>query len=122
MAATSAAIFSVLAISNNKTTPLSTIGGKRGLDIGGESLAGDPSDLRAHRLDRGHQRVRQRHRPQHVEAELGARLGVGRNAAWIVVGRAGNKPGTNPRQWMLFQAPPKDRERLSLAEVCCRPS
>jgi hypothetical protein len=35
MAAMSAAIFSVLAINNSTTTPLSTIGGKVALNIGG---------------------------------------------------------------------------------------
>jgi hypothetical protein len=89
-------------------------GRKRGLDIGSQPFAGDPSDLRAHRLDRGHQRVRHWHCPEHVEAELGARLGVGRNTAWIVVNRAGYKPGTEPRQRMLFDAAPKDCQRSRL--------
>ena len=81
---------------------------ERGLDVGGKSLAGDPADARAHGLDRGHQREGQRHRPQHVEAELRARLGVGGDAAWIVVGHAGDKPRPDPRQRVLLQATPKD--------------
>jgi hypothetical protein len=85
---------------------------ERGLDIGSESLAGNPSDLRAHGLDRGHQRIRQWHRSEHVEAELGSRLGIGRNAARIVVSRAGDKSGTELRQRMLFQAPPNHLKRF----------
>ncbi len=81
---------------------------ERGLDVGGKSFPGDPADARAHGLDRGHQREGQRHRPQHVEAELSARLGVGGDAARIVVGHAGDEPRPDPRQRVLLQAAPKN--------------
>ena len=90
---------------------------ERGLDVGGESLAGDPADARAHGLDRRHQREGQRHRPQHVEAELRARLGIGGDAAGIVVGHAGDESRPDPRQRMFFQANPKGFERRSCAAV-----
>ena len=80
---------------------------KRGLDVGGQPLAGDPADARAHGLDRRHQREGQRHRPQHVEAELRAGLGIGGDAAGVVVGDAGDQPRADPRQRMLLQAAPK---------------
>ena len=50
-------------------------------------------DLGADKLDRRHQRIGQHHRPEHVEAELGAGLRIGRNAARVVVRRAGDEPG-----------------------------
>ena len=84
---------------------------ERGLDVGGKALAGDPPDLRAHGLDRGHQRVGQWHRPQHVEAELGARLRIGGNAARVVIGHAGDETRTKPRQGMLFQPLPYQAKR-----------
>lgn len=37
-----------------------------------------------------------------------ARLGVGGYAAWVVVSHAGDKPGPDPRQRVLFQAAPKN--------------
>src|SRR5207248_1034517 len=71
-----------------------------------KALARDPSDLRAHGLDRGHQRIGQRHGPEHVEAKLRPRLRVGGNTAWVVVGHAGDQSGTEPRQRMLPEAAP----------------
>ena len=84
---------------------------KRRLDVGREPLAGDPADLRTQRLDRGHQRVGQWHRPEHVEAELGPRLRVGRDAAGIVVGRSRDNARTDPCQRMFLDAAPKVRKR-----------
>ena len=43
-----------------------------------------------------------------VEAELSPGLGVGGNAAWVVVSHAGDKPRPDPRQGVLLKAPPKD--------------
>jgi hypothetical protein len=60
--------------------------------------------LRAHDLDRRHERVRERHRPEHVEAELGPRLRVSGDATRVVVGHAGDKARTEPCQRVLFQA------------------
>jgi hypothetical protein len=70
---------------------------ERGLDVCGKSFPRDPADAGAHGLNRGHQREGQRHRPQHVEAELSAGLGIGGYAAWIVVSHTGDKPGSDPR-------------------------
>ena len=64
---------------------------ERRLDVGGEAFSGDPADPRANRLDRRHQRKGQRHGPEHVEAVLRARLGIGGDAARIVVGDAGDQ-------------------------------
>ena len=80
---------------------------ERRLDVGGQPLAGDAADARADRLDRRHQRIGQRHRPQHVEAELRAGLGIGGDAAGIVVGDAGDQARPQPRQRMLLQAVPQ---------------
>ena len=71
---------------------------ERRLDIGGKPFAGDPADLRAHGLDRRHQRIGQGHRPEHIEAELRPRLGIGSDAARVVVSHAGDQSRTQPRQ------------------------
>ena len=83
-----------------------------GLDVGGKPFSSDPPDARAHRLDRRHEGEGQRHRPQHVETELRTRLGIGGYPARIIVGHAGDKPWSDPRQRMLFQAGPQDPEGL----------
>ena len=44
--------------------------GKHFSDVFGQPLSCHPSDLRADELHRRHQRIGQRHRPQHVVAEL----------------------------------------------------
>jgi hypothetical protein len=82
------AMFSVLATSSSSTTPWSKERREHGLDVRRQALAGDPADARAHRLDRRHQRIGQRHGPQHVQPELGAGLRIGGDAAGIVVGDA----------------------------------
>jgi hypothetical protein len=107
----------VLAISNSKITPLEHDWRERGLDIRSQSLAGDPSNLRAHGLDRGHQRIRQWHRPEHVEAELSSRLGVFRNTARVVIGHAGDKSRTQPCQRVLLEAFPKSMKSLLALRV-----
>ena len=56
-----------------------------------EPFAGDPADPRADGLDRRHQRIGQRDGPHQVEAELRPHLGMGRDAARIVVRRAGDE-------------------------------
>ena len=92
IAAISAARLSVLAVSSSPTTAHSTIGGKSRL-----MLAARPrrvtQPMRADELDRDHQRQRQRHGPQHRVAELRAGLGIGGDAAGIVVRRAGDQAG-----------------------------
>lgn len=61
--------------------------------VGRDPVPGGASDPRADFLDRGHQRVAE-YRPDDAEPELGAGLGIGRNAARIVVGCACDKVGT----------------------------
>ena len=60
-------------------------------DVGGQPAPGDPADARRHQLDADHERVRQHQRPQGVEAELGAGLGIRRDARRVVVGGAGDQ-------------------------------
>ena len=85
---------------------------ERRFDIGGESPPGDPADARAHRLDRRHQGIGERHRPQHVKAELRARLRIGGYAARVVVGHAGDQPRSEPRQRVFLQATPKEPDAV----------
>ena len=59
----------------------------------GEATTGHEADPRADELHGRHQRKRGRRRPEHPEAERGAGHGVGRDAARIVVRRAGDEPG-----------------------------
>src|SRR5579872_3960633 len=80
------------------------------LDIGGNPLPSDPANVGAHQLDRCHERERQWHRPQHIEAELRAGLGIGCDAAWVVVSDACDQARPNPREWMSLYTAPKDFE------------
>ncbi len=95
-------------------------GWKRGADVGGEAFAGDPADAGADQLDGRHERERQRHRPQHVEAILRARLRIGYDAAGVVVGHAGNQSRPNPGERMLpesFAQSLAQGRRPSIAQV-----
>lgn len=60
-------------------------------EIGRRALAGDPADAGADQLDRGHQRIGQRHGPKQPESELRAGLGIGGDPARIVVRSAGDQ-------------------------------
>jgi hypothetical protein len=60
-------------------------------DVACDPLAGDPADAGADLLDGGYQRKAEQHYPGHAIAKLGASLGVGRDAARIVVGGAGDQ-------------------------------
>ena len=53
--------------------------------VAGEAVTGDPADLCADKLDGAHQRIGQQQRPSHGVAELGAGLGIGGDAAGVVV-------------------------------------
>ena len=64
--------------------------------IGGQPFAGDPADPGADRLDRGHEGIGQDRHPDQAEAELGPDLGVGGDAAGIVVRRPGDQARTQP--------------------------
>ena len=75
----------------------------------------------AHGLNRGHQREGQRHRPQHVEAELSARLGVGGYPAGVVVGHAGDESRPHPRTAGAPSLDPKAPASRSRAAVHRRP-
>ena len=79
--------------------------------VAGETAAGDAADARADRLHRNHQRPGQHHRPQKVEAGLGARLRIGGDAARIVVRRAGDHARTQPLE-QAFEAQPAAEARL----------
>ena len=66
-------------------------------EIGGDAAPGDAADPGADLLDRGHQRIGEHHRPADGVAELRADLGIGRDAAGIVVGGAGDQSGAENR-------------------------
>ena len=55
------------------------------IEVVGEAGAGNPADVRADQLDSRHQRIGQDHGPQQAEAEPAAGLGIGRDAAGVVV-------------------------------------
>ena len=88
MAAMSAAILMVLAISSRPTSAVQDRPRENRFHVGRQSFAGDVAEARAHHLDADHQGIGEQHRPQHVVAELGAGLAVGRDAARIVIGSA----------------------------------
>ena len=52
-----------------------------------------PADLRADHLNRAHQRIGQKQRPTEAVAELRAGLGIGRDAARVIVRSAGDQAG-----------------------------
>ena len=62
--------------------------------VGGEAPACHPPDIGADHLDRAHQRVGEKQRPDQAVAELSASLRIGRNSARIVVGSAGDEAWT----------------------------
>jgi hypothetical protein len=84
--------------------------GKSGFDIRRETFPGHPAEPRTHRLDCGHQREGDRHRPEHVKPELGAGLGICNYPAGIVISHTGDEPRPEARQRVLLQAV---REELS---------
>jgi hypothetical protein len=70
--------------------------------ISGDAKAGDAADPRADLLDRRNQRIAEHQRPGQAVAELCTDLGIGGDAAGIVVRRAGD------------EARPQHLEQLSL--------
>src|SRR5260370_19042376 len=56
-----------------------------------DAFAGDSANSGADLLNRHHQGIAEQHRPRDREAELGAGLAIGRNAAGVVVGCACDK-------------------------------
>ena len=66
--------------------------------VGGEATAGDPADARADRLHRDHHRQGDHHGPQQAKARPRTSLGIGRDAARIVVGRSGDNAGPQPAE------------------------
>ena len=75
-----------------------------GADIGGKPVAGDATDACADDLDADHQRRGDQYRPQHAVAELRAGLRIGRNAAGVVVGGAGDEAGAELfQQWHIVR-------------------
>jgi len=61
--------------------------------ISGEAFASDTADLSADHLDRAHERIGQKQSPNQAVTELGPRLGIGGDAARIVIRGAGDEPG-----------------------------
>ena len=107
-------MLSVLATSSSSTTPRSTTGGKAPLMLAARPLP-VTRPMRAH-IDciAAISGKAERHRPQHVEAELRAGLRIGRDAARIVVGDAGDEPGADPRERMFLQ--PGEIRRLDFEQ------
>ena len=62
-------------------------------DILRQAATGHPTDLRADKLNGSHQRIGQDHRPEHIEAELGPRLGICGDSAWIIVSGSRHEAG-----------------------------
>ena len=56
--------------------------------------AGHPADIGADHLDRAHQRIGEKQRPDQAVAELRAGLRIGGDAAGVVVGSAGDEART----------------------------
>jgi hypothetical protein len=77
--------------------------------VSGEPLAGDAADARADQLRRDHERVREQHRPQEAGAELRADLGVGSDAARVVVGGSREQARSDQRRQALL---PRARWRI----------
>src|SRR4029077_16056919 len=98
IAAMSAAMLSVLAMSKSPTRACSSMAG-----IALPRLGATPRPVTAHvrarpgavpdQLNGDHERRGQEHRPAQRVAELGAALGIGGDAAWIVIGGAGDQAG-----------------------------
>jgi hypothetical protein len=63
-------------------------------DVRRETVAGHAAHTGAHHLDADHQRIGENNGPAKLVAELSTGLRVCRDAARIVVGRAGDQPGT----------------------------
>ena len=63
-------------------------------DISGEASTRHPAHLSADQLDRAHQRIGEQQRPAHAVAELRAGLGIGGDAAGVVVRSAGDQAGS----------------------------
>jgi len=70
-------------------------------EVARDAVPGDAADARTDDLDADHQRRRQEHAPQHAEAELRTGLRVGRDAARVIVGRAGDESGAEPLEKLL---------------------
>ena len=78
-------------MSSRITTPRSSRPRIVAAQILRDAVAGYAADPCADRLDGRHQRKAEQHRPAEAVAELRAHLAVGRDAARIVVGRAGDQ-------------------------------
>ncbi len=124
MAATSAAMLRVLAISSSSTTPRSTIGGNAVLMLAASPLP-VTRPIRAQidwiaAISGKHSGIVQ----SMLQAELRAGLRIGGDAGGVVVGDAGDQPRPDPRQRMLLQPSPGPAEparRLAGFTLCHRP-
>ena len=61
-------------------------------DVAGDALAGDPADAPADLLNGGHERINEKHRPQHRVPVLRADAGVSGYAARIIVSCTCHQP------------------------------
>ena len=91
IAARSAPTLMVLAMNSSASQAMHQPARHHLAHVVGQPLAGDAADQGADHLDRHHQREGEQQGPEQVEAELGAALAVGGDAAWIVVGGAGDQ-------------------------------
>src|SRR5215210_2117723 len=94
MAARSAAMLIVFAMTNSAISANSSGDGSCRAKLAAKPLAGLPADPCADNLNRRHEWQREKHRPSERIAELRAGLQIGYNAARIVVRRAGNQSGS----------------------------
>ena len=101
----SAEMFTVLA-QRSRNDRSKNSGRKDRLDISGESRSGHTAKQRAHELYCSHERIREWHRPKHIETELRAGLRVGGNAARIVVGDTRDDARPDPCEGVLLKARP----------------
>src|SRR5579859_3163004 len=60
-------------------------------EIFGYANSGNSSKPPANFLYGGHEGKREQHSPEHSETKLGTDLGIGGDAAWIVIGRSGDQ-------------------------------
>ena len=61
-------------------------------EIMSNSMAGHAANPSGNRLNHGHQRKAEQHRPSKAVTKLSPDLAIGSDAARVVVGSAGNEP------------------------------
>ena len=97
MAPKSAPMLMVLASTSSAAAPFRHRARVVAAQVRGQAPAGGAADAGADRLDHDHERKGDEQRPAELEAEACAGLGVGGDAARVVVGGAGDEPGPEHR-------------------------